>query len=177
VISKLLHFRSIPFANVVFFLVEGAYIHSKGARTAAASVHPAGAARPALMGRAAHSVEAKAVVCVEVAVRPRPCLLSGLRCGARLAHHASPPQRPTPVVRSEGGGGAHPPVGRFRGRIGGRSHPSGYPVVPALWRAGRQRERPRWPVSHLQTGGDQRFHNGQMASKCTPCSRRSHGAT
>jgi hypothetical protein len=29
------------------------------------------------MGRAAHSVEAKAVVRIEVAVRPRPCLVVG----------------------------------------------------------------------------------------------------
>jgi hypothetical protein len=44
--------------------------------------------------------------------------LPGLRGGTRLAHRAAPPQRPTPVVRSEGGGGAHPPV------------PFGLPALP-----------------------------------------------
>jgi hypothetical protein len=51
----------------------GGGIHSEGARTAAAPTHPAGTAHPALMGRrAAHSVEAKAVVRIEVAV-PQRC--------------------------------------------------------------------------------------------------------
>jgi hypothetical protein len=35
--------------------------------------------------------------------RRQPTALPGLRCGARLAHRASPSWRPTPVVRSEGG--------------------------------------------------------------------------
>jgi hypothetical protein len=75
-------------------------------------LHPSEAARPALMSRAAHAVESKAVVHIEVAVQPTP--LPGLRCGARLARRASPPRRPTPVVRSEGaGGGAHPPACAF----------------------------------------------------------------
>jgi hypothetical protein len=37
-------------------------------------LHPDWAARPALMRRAAHAVESKAVVRIEVAVSPRPCL-------------------------------------------------------------------------------------------------------
>jgi hypothetical protein len=36
----------------------------------------------------------------------QPTPLPGLRCGARLAHCASSPRRPIPVVRSEGGWGA-----------------------------------------------------------------------
>jgi hypothetical protein len=52
----------------------GRVIYSEGARTAAASTPLGPRARPAPMPRAAHSVEAKAVVRIEVAVRPRPCL-------------------------------------------------------------------------------------------------------
>jgi hypothetical protein len=66
------------------------------------------------MARAAHAVESKAVVRTEVAASRQPTPLPGLRlpqrCGTRLARRASPSQRPTPVVRGEGGGGAHPPV-------------------------------------------------------------------
>jgi hypothetical protein len=40
--------------------------------------------------------------------RRQPTPLPGLRCGTRLARRASPPRRPTPVVRSAGGVGAHP---------------------------------------------------------------------
>jgi hypothetical protein len=40
-------------------------------------LRPDWAARPALMSRAAHAVESKAVVRIEVAVRPRPCLARG----------------------------------------------------------------------------------------------------
>jgi hypothetical protein len=42
--------------------------------------------------------------------RRQPAPLPGLRCGARIARRASPPRRPTPLARSEGGGGAHPHV-------------------------------------------------------------------
>jgi hypothetical protein len=42
--------------------------------------------------------------------RRQPAPLPGLRCGARSARRASPPRRPTPLARSEGGGGAHPHV-------------------------------------------------------------------
>jgi hypothetical protein len=45
--------------------------------------------------------------------RRPPTSLPGLRCGTRLAHRVSPPRRPTPVVRSEGGGGAHEPLRSF----------------------------------------------------------------
>jgi hypothetical protein len=68
------------------FLVEGGYIHSKSARTAAAPPRPAETARPALMGRAAHSVEAKAVVRIEVAVRP-PSHTQRKTDRAKASHH------------------------------------------------------------------------------------------
>jgi hypothetical protein len=51
-----------------------------------------GAARPALMSRAAHAVESKAVVRIEVAASPRPCPLPGLRC-VELALRAAPLRR------------------------------------------------------------------------------------
>ena len=70
-------------------------------------LHPDWTARPALMSRAAHAVESKAVVRIEVAVRSRPCLGCAVELVLRVA---SPPRRPTPVVRSVGGVGAHPPV-------------------------------------------------------------------
>jgi uncharacterized membrane protein YgcG len=44
--------------------------HSKGAHSR--RLHPDWAARPALMTRAAHAAESKAVVRIEVAVSPRP---------------------------------------------------------------------------------------------------------
>jgi hypothetical protein len=93
--------------GVCLFLGGGGLLYPARARAqpAAARVHPAGAVRPALMGRAAHSVGAK-----ESRRPPTPlCLGSRQGCGTRLAHRASPPRRPTPVVHSEGGGGAHPP--------------------------------------------------------------------
>jgi hypothetical protein len=91
--------------------VEG-FIHSKGERTSARRLRPAGTTPPALMGRAARPVGAKAVVRIEVAVSPRPCMGCAVEL-VLLAHRTSrPPRRPTPVARSEGGGGgsAHPPV-------------------------------------------------------------------
>jgi hypothetical protein len=50
---------------------------------------PVGPAHPALMGRAAHCVEADAVAGVRShrSRRQPPMPLNGLRCGARLAHH------------------------------------------------------------------------------------------
>jgi hypothetical protein len=59
-------------------------MHSKGARASAAS-NPVGAARPALMRRAAHAVESKAVVRIEVAVSPRPCLGCAVEPALRVA--------------------------------------------------------------------------------------------
>jgi hypothetical protein len=44
-------------------------------------LHPDWGARPALMSRAAHAAESKAVVRIEVAVSPRPCL----GCAVELA--------------------------------------------------------------------------------------------
>jgi hypothetical protein len=58
------------------------------------------------MGRAAHSVEAKAVVCIEVAVSPPHALvlawaaLWSSSCASRLSASASAPHHP-PVTRSE----------------------------------------------------------------------------
>jgi hypothetical protein len=86
----------------------GGGLYTARARAQPRHLHPAGATHPALMGRAAHSVEAKAVVRHRSRRQLTP--LPGLRCGTRLAHRASPPQRPISVARSEGGGGAHPPV-------------------------------------------------------------------
>jgi hypothetical protein len=55
-----------------FFWVEEAY--TQQGRAHLRRLHPDWAARPALMSRAAHAVESKAVVRIEVAVSPRPCL-------------------------------------------------------------------------------------------------------
>jgi hypothetical protein len=49
-------------------------------------LYPVGTAHPALMGRAAHSVEAKVVIRIEVAVSPCPCL----GCAVELALHIAP---------------------------------------------------------------------------------------
>jgi hypothetical protein len=54
------------------FFVGEAYTHQ--GREHSRRIHPDWAARPALMRRAAHAVESKAVVRIEVAVSPRPCL-------------------------------------------------------------------------------------------------------
>jgi hypothetical protein len=58
---------------VFFFLVEEAYYTPQG-RAHSRRLHLDWATRPALMSRAAHAVESKAVVRIEVAVSPRPCL-------------------------------------------------------------------------------------------------------
>jgi hypothetical protein len=50
---------------LLFFLAEGAY--AKQGRARIRRLRPDGAARPALMSRAAHAVESKAVVLIEVA--------------------------------------------------------------------------------------------------------------
>jgi hypothetical protein len=68
-----------------FFGGGGLYTHSKGARTAAGRLHPSEAARPALMSRAAHAVESKAVVRIEVAVSPRSCLGCAVELVLRVA--------------------------------------------------------------------------------------------
>jgi hypothetical protein len=52
--------------------VEEAY--TQQGRAHIRRLHPDWAARPALMRRAAHAVESKAVGRIEVAVSPRPCL-------------------------------------------------------------------------------------------------------
>jgi hypothetical protein len=65
-------------AVIYLFLVEEAY--TQQGRAHIRRPHPDWAVRPALMSRAAHAVESKAVVRtavrIEVAVSPRPCLLS-----------------------------------------------------------------------------------------------------
>jgi hypothetical protein len=90
-----------------FFGVEGAY--TQQGRAHIRCLHPDEAARPALVRRAAHARRRKQSRGPHRS-RRQPTPLPGLRCGARLARRASPPRLPTPVVRSEGGVGAHPPV-------------------------------------------------------------------
>jgi hypothetical protein len=82
-------------------LVEGLYTQ-QGTRTATAPLRsptPGDAARPALMSWAAHAVESKVVVRIEVAVSPRPCLGCAVELALRVAP-LRPPRRPTPAVRS-----------------------------------------------------------------------------
>jgi hypothetical protein len=55
-------------------------------------LHPGWAVRPALMSRAAHAVESKAVVRIEVAVSPRPCL----GCTVELVLRVAPLRRGVP---------------------------------------------------------------------------------
>jgi hypothetical protein len=56
-------------------------------------LHPGDrAARPALMDRAAHAVESKAVVRIKAAVSPRPCL----DCAVELALRVAPLRRGVP---------------------------------------------------------------------------------
>jgi hypothetical protein len=69
---------------LVIFYTQQERAHSR-------RLHPSEAARPALMSRAAHAVESKAVVRIEVAVSPRRCL------GAALWSSSCASRRPTPV--------------------------------------------------------------------------------
>jgi hypothetical protein len=91
-----------PLLAAHYFLVEEA--HTQQGRAHNRRLHPAGAARPALMGRTAHSVEAKAVVRIEVAVRPRPWLLNGIYPGWPAARSARclPTSRPLSRPREAG---------------------------------------------------------------------------
>ena len=73
-----------------FFLVGEAY--TQQGRAHIRRLHPDWAARPALMSRAAHAVESKAVVRIEVAVSPRPCL----GCAVELVLRVAPPRRGVP---------------------------------------------------------------------------------
>jgi hypothetical protein len=69
------------------------------------------------MGPRAHAVESKAVVRIEVAVSPRPCL----GCAVELALRVAPLRRgvpPTPVVRSAGGRVARHAVQGGAGQLG-----------------------------------------------------------
>jgi hypothetical protein len=72
------------------FLVEGAY--TQQGRAHSRRLHPDRAARPALMSRAAHAVESKAAVRIEVAVSPRPCL----GCAVELVLRVAPLGRGVP---------------------------------------------------------------------------------
>jgi hypothetical protein len=72
------------------FCVAGAY--TQQGRAQSRCLHPDEAARPALMGRAAHAVESKAVVRIEVAVSPCPCL----GCAVELALRVAPLRRGVP---------------------------------------------------------------------------------
>jgi hypothetical protein len=98
--------RAEAFCVLVFFFWRRGLMHRKGARTAAASVpygHAPGSEGPSGPRRRKQSRGPHRS-------RRQPTPLTALRCGARLARRPSPPRRPTPAVRSEGGGGAHPPV-------------------------------------------------------------------
>jgi hypothetical protein len=53
---------------------------------------PDGAARPALMSREVHAARSKAVVRIEVAVSPRPCL----GCAVELVLRVAPLRRSAP---------------------------------------------------------------------------------
>jgi hypothetical protein len=70
------------------FFFGGAGAYTQQGRAHIRRLHPDWAARPALMSRAAHAVESKAVVRIEVAVG-QPTPLPGLRCGTRLARRAA----------------------------------------------------------------------------------------
>jgi hypothetical protein len=74
----------------IYFLVEEAY--TQQGRAHIRRLHPDWAARPALMRWAAHAVESKAVVRIEVAVSPRPCL----GCAVELVLRVAPLRRGVP---------------------------------------------------------------------------------
>jgi hypothetical protein len=76
----------------LFFWWRGLIIPSKGARKHIRRLHPGWAARPTLMRRAAHAVESKAVVRIEVAVSSRPCL----GCAVELVLRVAPLRRGVP---------------------------------------------------------------------------------
>jgi hypothetical protein len=72
--------------RLFFFLVEA---YTQQGRAHIRRLHPDWAARQALMSRAAHAVESKAVVRIEVAVSPRPCL----GCAVELVLRVAPLRR------------------------------------------------------------------------------------
>jgi hypothetical protein len=75
---------------ILFCLCGEAY--TQQGRAQSRRLHPDWAARPALMSRAAHAVESKAVVRIEVAVSPRPCL----GCAVELVLRVAPLRRGVP---------------------------------------------------------------------------------
>jgi hypothetical protein len=105
-----------PAFTVLFSFFFGVGAHAQQGRAHSRRLHPSGAACPALMSRATHAVESKAVRGPHRS-RRQPTPLPGLRCGARLfwrgveevytqqeqeSTSASPPM--------EGGGGSPPPI-------------------------------------------------------------------
>jgi hypothetical protein len=68
-------------------LFGGGGLYTQQERALSRRLHPGEAARPALMGRAAHSVEANQSRGPPHRSRRPPTPLPGLRCGTRLAHH------------------------------------------------------------------------------------------
>jgi hypothetical protein len=85
--------KGLGFGVRLLFLLGRAYYTQQGCAHIRRP-HPNQAARPALMRRAAHAVESKAVVRIEVAVTPRPCLGCVvelvLRVGAPLRRDVPP---------------------------------------------------------------------------------------
>jgi hypothetical protein len=84
---------SNPALNNVRISIYGKYylFGGGGPHTARARAKPP-PPRPALMSRAAHAVESKAAVRIEVAVSPRPCL----GCAVELALRVAPLRRGVP---------------------------------------------------------------------------------
>ena len=86
--------RLVKFFLCCFVCAWGRLVQIKGARIAAASTRwgRTQAARQALMGRAAHSAEAKAAVRTGVTTRPRP----RLGCAVELVLRIAPLRRGVP---------------------------------------------------------------------------------
>jgi hypothetical protein len=78
----------------VCFLVGGGAYTQQG-RAHSRRLHPERAARPALMSRAAHAVESKAVVRIEVAVSQRPCLGCAVELVLRVAPRSAAASHPS----------------------------------------------------------------------------------
>jgi hypothetical protein len=81
--------NDLGYVELFFEELEGATAEAYTQQGTIRRLHPDWAARPALMRRAAHAVESKAVVRIEVAVSPRPCL----GCAVELVLRAAPLRR------------------------------------------------------------------------------------
>jgi hypothetical protein len=99
--------KSFSSSVAFFFLVEEAY--AQQGRAHSRRLCPNRAARPALMGRHTPSKAKPWSASKSPSAHARPCLGCAVELALRVAPLA-PPRRPTPVVRSAGGVGAHPPV-------------------------------------------------------------------